>query len=287
MQYLDEKRVILTRGVKPTTRFIGRDYVGLLMDRSTGLAALSRLGLSGAEAHAYAALTHLAHASAEQLAKSTGMHRRNVYDACSALLQKGLVHSVFVDGKKKFATTGMPRLEAWVAENKKDAESFLIQEEGRNPVTVPEPIVQVFNGKEGVKAIWADKLRERKPIYWYAGAMQGARGYIKNYYPLWDAQRVRFKIPIKMIFIDVPGVKEFLKKEPLFEGRSIPAEMYSNAAWWLYGNKMAIVFWRDNPFGILIEDADLAKTYLNFFNQAWKNAKPQIKNLGAPTRTRH
>ena len=248
------------------------------MDRSTGLHALARLGLSAPEAHVYAALTHLHHASADQLAKATSMHRRNVYDAVSGLAEKGLVNSVFVDGKKQFTTTGMARLEAWISENQKSAESFLIHEEGRTGSTVTEPRVQVFNGKEGVKAIWADKLREKKPIYWYAGAMQGARGYIKNYYPIWDRQRVKLKIPIKMIFIDVPGVKAFLKKEPLFEGRSIPPEMYSNAAWWLYGNKMAIVFWRDNPFGILIEDADLAKTYLNFFNQAWKSAKPQINN---------
>ncbi len=248
------------------------------MDDVAGIRALSRLGLTTSEAHVYAALTHLRQSTADKLSKSTAMHRRNIYDATASLMDKGLVNSVFVNDKKQFTTTGMARLEAWIAENQKSAEAFLLHEEGRADSTVAEPRVQVFHGKEGVKAIWADKLREKKPIYWYSGAMQGARGYIKNYYPIWDRQRVKLKIPIKMIFIDVPGVKAFLKKEPLFEGRSIPPEMYSNAAWWLYGNKMAIVFWRDNPFGILIEDADLAKTYLNFFNQAWKSAKPQIKN---------
>ena len=250
----------------------------LPMDRTVGLHALARLGLSTPEAHVYAALTHLHHASADQLAKATSMHRRNVYDATAGLLKKGLVNAVFVDGKKQLATTGMARLEAWISENRTNAEAFLLHEEGRASEAAAEPRVQVFNGIEGVKAIWADKLREKKPIYWYAGAMQGARHYVKNYYPLWDAKRVKLGLPIKMIFIDVPGVKAFLKDEPLFEGRSIPPEMYSNAAWWLYGNKMAIVFWRDDPFGILIEDADLARTYLNFFNQAWKSAKPQVKN---------
>ncbi len=81
-----------------------------------------------------------------------------------------------------------------------------------------------------------------------------------------------------MIFIDLPEVHDFIKNERFFEARSIPKERYSDSPWWLYGDKMAIVFWREEPLAIVIEDKELARTYRNFFDVAWKAAKPRIKN---------
>lgn len=248
------------------------------MEFQEGISALRRLGLGELEARIYAALAELGPSTAERLAQFTGIHRRTVYDAVSLLSSNGLVAPAFLEGKKRFMTTGSAALLSWVEENKALAQEFVAMQEKKKTGQLPKPVVRVFVGKQALKTVWWEKLEEGKPIYWYAGAMQGARGIMKDFYPIWRARRVRKNVPVKMIFVDVPEVYDFIKDERFFEGRSIPAERYSDSPWWLYGDKMAIVFWREEPLAIVIQDAELARTYRHFFEVAWKDAKPRVKN---------
>ncbi|MFH1711108.1 MAG: hypothetical protein ABH840_02235 [Nanoarchaeota archaeon] len=42
----------------------------------------------------------------------------------------------------------------------------------------------------------------------------------------------------------------------------------------IYGNKIAILIWTDEPEGIIIENELAAKAYKSYFDFMWKNAKP-------------
>lgn len=248
------------------------------MDFREGIASLRKLGLSEPEARTLAALHELGPSTAERLAKFTGIHRRSVYDALAILMNEGLCAQAFVGGQKRFSASGIPLLLSWVEENRAKAADFLTGELRKKTGEAIKPIVRVFVGVKAVKAVWMETLEPKTTICWYAGAMQGARGVHKEFYPIWDAKRIRLKIPVRFIFFDLPEVRPFIANEPHFEAKSIPAESYTNAPLWLYGNKVALVFWREEPLAIVIEDADLAKTYRNFFEAAWKSAKPEIKN---------
>lgn len=252
--------------------------VAARIEFAEGISALRQLGLGEPEAKVYAALAELSPSTAERIAQFTGIHRRTVYDAIFLLSESGLVVPTFLEGKKHFATTGSSALLSWVEENKAHASAFVASQEKKKTGAVSKPTVRVFVGKNALKTVWWEKLAEGKTIYWYAGAMQGARRITKDFYVIWRAKRVKKKVPIKMVFVDVPDVYDFVKNERFFEGRSIPAERYSDAPWWLYGDKMALVFWREEPLAIVIEDKELARTYRHFFEVAFKAATPRVKN---------
>ncbi|MBI4361377.1 HTH domain-containing protein, partial [Candidatus Micrarchaeota archaeon] len=80
------------------------------MEFQEGISALRRLGLGELEARIYAALAELGPSTAERLAQFTGIHRRTVYDAVSLLSSNGLVAPAFLEGKKRFMTTGSAAL---------------------------------------------------------------------------------------------------------------------------------------------------------------------------------
>lgn len=41
----------------------------------------------------------------------------------------------------------------------------------------------------------------------------------------------------------------------------------------IYGNKVAIIVWTEIPLGFVIENKIIAKTYLDYFESLWENAK--------------
>ncbi len=243
------------------------------MHEALGIKSLKKLGLTEKEAKVYAALTEAGECTAEQLSKITGIHRRSVYDALNELMRSGLVVTSFLRDKKVFATTGVHAFLSWIEENKEYAAEFLHLQAEKKKSSPTAPQVKVFYGKNGIKAILADVIKEGKPFYNYGGAGYISK-FLENYYPQWVSRMQRGKIPLIAIFTDMPHVREMVKKQPIPNVRFISKKFISYAVWWLYGNKMVIVFWKEDPLAIIIEGEEFAKTYRNFFNLMWRIAKP-------------
>ena len=56
--------------------------------------------------------------------------------------------------------------------------------------------------------------------------------------------------------------------------KKLPDDMiFTNAPFYLYGNKLALIIWRKKPKFIIISDQDLIEAYKKQFNALWKNAR--------------
>ncbi len=236
------------------------------------LGGLVRLGLRDKEARAYLALLRLGEASAGAVSRQSGIHPRSTYDALESLVSRGLVTFAEKDGVRVFAACGLDGIMGLVEEKRSLAEALL-------PLLEPQlkahdaPLVRVFRGKPGMRAVFEDLLKEGKQLYFYGGAMQGFRFYLRDYCRLWNARREKLGIPVKFVFIDVPGVRAVFKSFKLWSARPLPEKLYSSVAWWLYGDKMALVFWSEEPLAITIQNVELAKSYRNFFGLVWRAAR--------------
>lgn len=239
---------------------------------SDALGGLIKLGLKDKEARAYLALLRLGEATASSVSKASGIHPRSTYDALESLVTKGLATFAEKDGVRVFAACNLDSLLGWV-EERKDIVNQLLPILASQLKKHEAPLVRVFRGKEGVRAVWEDILREGKPIYFYGGMMQGFRFYLKNYMHQWNKRREKLEIPAKFLFIDVPGVRSAFRGFKFWTAKPLPKRFYSSVTWWLYGDKMVLVFWREDPLAISIENPELAKTYVNFFNAMWKITK--------------
>ena len=242
------------------------------MKLSEGLGALRQLGLSENEARVYAALCKEGEASAEQLSRVTRIHRRSVYDGLSALVAEGLATPVFSGSRKAFASTGVGSFFSRLDENRKYAQDFLQECELSRGEKPSVPVVRVFVGKPGIKAILDDVIREGKPFYNYGGAGYISQ-FVKNYFPQWDSKRCKAGILLRCIFTYSPELKTRFKHVALMDVRFIPRKYSSFAVWWLYANKLVLVFWSEAPFAIVVESEEFAKTYSNFFTIMWRNAR--------------
>ncbi|MEK6937840.1 MAG: hypothetical protein AABX04_02230, partial [Nanoarchaeota archaeon] len=57
------------------------------------------------------------------------------------------------------------------------------------------------------------------------------------------------------------------------EYRYVDKEVKSNVVTNIYGDKIAIIVWSENPEAIIIENAEAAKSYKNYFEFMWKYSK--------------
>jgi hypothetical protein len=62
-------------------------------------------------------------------------------------------------------------------------------------------------------------------------------------------------------------------KMPLAEVKFLPEKFIGVIATEIYGNKVGLFFWTEDPFVIMIESKELADSYRKFFNLLWETAK--------------
>ena len=63
-------------------------------------------------------------------------------------------------------------------------------------------------------------------------------------------------------------------KGPLTEVKFLPKKFDSLSETMIYGNNVVIIVWSEKPIATFIEDKNLTKSYIEYFNFLWKIARP-------------
>jgi hypothetical protein len=128
--------------------------------------------------------------------------------------------------------------------------------------------VRLFKGVKGVKSIFLDIIRTGKDNYVF-----GSEGQFSERIPEFALQfdRLKREQGIKTKLIIRKGRAELDKRTSEYHHLLSVAE--SPAVTNIYGDKIAIIIWTDEPEGIIIENAAAAKAYKSYFDILWKAAK--------------
>ena len=235
------------------------------------------LGLTPNETKVYSTLLDLGTAQAGNITEKSGIHRRNVYDALSRLMEKGLISFVIVNNKKLFSPVN-PRRFIEIIEEKKFELDNLKQEFNK---MMPElelkgrmqekHDVRFFKGVEGLKSVFEDIMRTRKDYIGY-GPGEQLEKVLKHYMKHFVDRRIKAKIRIKLIYDEESRHK--IKKKALSEIRYIPQQFSSRAALRIYGDKVALLLLSEKePLAIVIKNKAIADGYRKYFEVMWDAAE--------------
>ena len=81
------------------------------------------------------------------------------------------------------------------------------------------------------------------------------------------------KIPVKIIYNEKSRIKKSQAKFPILKMRFNSQVYDTPATTWIYGNKVAIIVWSDQPIATLMRSKDIADSYKQFFNILWNSSK--------------
>lgn len=200
---------------------------------------LEEIGLSKNEAKVYLGLIKLNRASAGDIYKATGIHRRNIYDTLERLMEKGLVFQISEKKTNFFQAVNPEKLNQLLEERSNKLQKIIplltkdFEEQNRKEE------VYIYQGAEGFKNYLRDILEVRQEMY-----AMGAKGAlfdkrIEPYAQAFLDETVKRKIKLFHIFDhEVSQSKskflEFLPGEYKF----LPPEYSSEITLCTYGDRV-------------------------------------------------
>jgi sugar-specific transcriptional regulator TrmB len=229
---------------------------------------LSKIGLSPNEIKVYLTLNDHGSCKAGRISKLAQLDRSSAYNALKLLLEKGFVSYVMIGKVKWFQAVGPRRILEYLREQEEDVQGILPDLEERHKRKKIEGQVRLFKGIKGVKSVFLDIIRTGKDNYVF-----GSEGQFSEAMPEFAYQfdRMKKEKGIRTQLILRKGRKELDSKTSAY--KYIPNLTESPAVTNIYGDKIAILIWTDEPEGIIIENAAAAKAYKSYFDVLWKSGK--------------
>lgn len=241
---------------------------------------LSSLGLLESETKTYLGAFENGPSSAQDLAKHTGLSRQATYVAIETLTRRGLMSSV-LRGKKRFYAAESPdklltyakQKERELKEKVKDLEDTLPELEMQ--AGGERPIVRMFEGKQGLRAIIEDKKDTKHD---YLMEISDLDALYKVLTPD-DLQSLRQglekrKVRIDGLYTGTPGKKvvSTTNRIMLPDGMSGFSSDIS-----VYGNKISLTTFVGKMYSVIIESEHLAKALEILFELAIKGSRRNEK----------
>jgi sugar-specific transcriptional regulator TrmB len=245
---------------------------------------LEKLGLTRNEAVVYLALLKLGTTTSKAVIEKTLLHRQLVYDALDSLIEKGLVSFVIEANKKHFQTTNpknfLEIFEKKENELKQQKHNFLESLKEINKIKEQyseKQEVSVYQGKKGIRNLLLEMIEEKKEMMTLATSDMKAEAYayhVQFNLPQFHQLRLQYKLPLKILFSeDLKERAKELSKLKYTEVRILPKEFTSNSSTNICSDKVYIIMWGSQPFGILIKSSEIAKSQKKYFDLLWKMAR--------------
>lgn len=231
---------------------------------------LEKIGLSPNEIKVYLVLNDHGSTKAGKISKLAKIDRSSAYNALKLLQEKGFVSYVNVGKIKWFQAVGPQRILEYLKEQQEEVMAILPDLQERHKRKKIEGQVRLFKGVKGVKSVFLDMIRTGKDNYVF-----GSEGQFSEIMPDFAYQFDRMKKEKKM------RTKLILRKDRkeidsnTSDYKYIPGLSESPAVTNIYGDKIAIIVWTDEPEAIVIENAAAARAYKSYFDFMWKKAKDE------------
>jgi sugar-specific transcriptional regulator TrmB len=242
-------------------------------------AALERSGLTRVEANVYLALLQNGAQAAGTITKSTGIHRRTVYDAIARLIEKGLVSYIRANNTRIYQATHPERLMELLKEQELQLSAQMTQLEALYARQPSRHETVFFRGRKGLKALLDDQLKAKDATILIQGATPAAVEQFRFYFPQFDRSRVQRRIKARLLFDQRIVGQKYVQRIPLADARMIKTEKPQDVVTFIYGDTISIVYFSERPFGIMIREQAIAEQHRNWFEILWANGS-RIPGLG-------
>src|SRR3989338_3555067 len=237
--------------------------------------SLESIGLTRNQSLVYLSLLKLGLTTAKNIIKESGLHRVIVYDGLEKLQQFGLVSFIIKDFKRYFQAAKPKKLISYLDEKREIINKIIPELENLEGLKKEEISASIYKGKEGIKTILSEMLREGKDVY-----LIGAKGAIffelPYFTPNFERERIKKNIKFHLIYDNVKA-KEYEQKtvnRQFFQGKSLPNGFDSKSVVYIFGDKVAIISWNEkHPTGFMIEDKNVADSFKKWFRFIYQQLK--------------
>jgi len=132
--------------------------------------------------------------------------------------------------------------------------------------------VQLFFGKEGMKAVFTEILRTRKDLFWLSATFD-VIPLLGKWFERYDKERKKLGIRVRSIAIDTPRIRERAERFGQENVKFLGEKYLGPVVTGIFGDKICFILWKEEPQVILVESEDFASVYRNYFWLLWKGIR--------------
>jgi sugar-specific transcriptional regulator TrmB len=237
---------------------------------------LREIGLSPNEARVYESLLHTGEASVQTIALKSKVHRRNVYDSLSKLMEKGLASEVFIKGEKNFKAINPRRLLELIKEKEEKINKFLPEMQKKYEAVEEKEEAYLYKGIEGFKNYLQDILKTKETVYFIGAKAFWLDERLKHFLPRFQRERKRLGIKFTHLFDhEVKEKKPEILKVVGKPYKFLPKQYSSPTAIDIFGDYVVTFVGAkpgslyEEPIQFVMKSRTLADGYRKFFQFMW------------------
>ncbi len=236
------------------------------------------LGLSIKEIKFFHASFKLGQAPINEILKLAKLERSTGYLVAQELLEKGLIEEDFKHYRKTIIPAEpkklvrmlankqrqMHRQELEMQENLAELQAVYIASEIR-------PKVRVFEGNKGLLAVWEDLLSIKQELLLWTNQETESLIFSKDFHKKFISERIKKQITMRVLAVNNKKGENLIKydNESLRATKILPKPTLFSAETYIYGNKIAILDYKKDVFGIIIESEQVMLAQRAIFEMTW------------------
>ena len=229
---------------------------------------LKEFGLNEKEVRVYLASLELGLSRVNDIAKKAGIIRETTYSVINSLIKKGLMSYVIKSGVKYFEAADPEKLTVILQEKERLVDEILPELETIKKTRIVKPKIEFYEGKEGIKTILEDVLKETKQELLSISSTKNLRLILRFYFPHFVQRRIKKGIKVRLLTDAEVESRELLRFKYLPKGFKLKTTNM------FYGNKIAMIsLEQKEPIGVIIENKEISDTQKDIFNLLWKLVK--------------
>jgi len=248
---------------------------------------LQQIGLNEKEAIVYETLLESGPVEAREILKKVSKKikttRSNLYNIMAALEERGLSIEKIKKGKNLFEAESPTKLLEVLEESVKKTNQAqqnlamaLPELSSLYNLTTQKPVVQFYEGVEGIKKVLADSLTSKQIIYTYAD-VEAIVKYFDEINKDYVKKRDALGIKKRGIMVDSEFVRNYLKDyhRGTTNTRLIDGKLYPfHSVMQIYDGKISYITLSDKSMiGVIIEDQTIYQLHKSIFEYTWSTAK--------------
>lgn len=240
------------------------------------IKTMESIGLNKSETMIYLDLVKSGKSSAIGISKRTKIHRPNVYDTLDKLIEKGIVTQNIEENRKVFYPIKPANLLNYLKQKEFDLKKIIPQIEGIHNKPAEQRRIVMSEGIRSFRAMLNNLLELNQSILAY-GIPKDASEIIGGFINDFHKRRIEQKIEMKHIYNrDADKRMRALNKMEHTKARYLPSLYDSETTTLICGDKVLLIFWKDPVSTIVIENKSIAKTYQQYFDIIWEEAKIEL-----------
>lgn len=232
---------------------------------------LRDIGLSENETEIYLIILDLGEVTVYEIANQSKMQRPNIYDTIKKLREKGLVSSI-KKGKKIYFKAVSPEILLSMLKTKESNLLEILPELIKTYETKKiKPLIEVFEGFDGLKRVMEDMIKEKTEIWIFSGAE--INSFLKKIpdFQLKNYLKQKEILGIKTYILYSKGIKPI--SGPDYKIKELPYEGLETVSYMVYRDRIVIGIWSEIPIVIRIIDENVSRIWKIAIKHIWNSIK--------------